>query len=101
MPFAKKGERIGGRQKGTPNRVHALLKDALLEAATLEGGKGGLVAYLRKQARDNPAPFLALLVKVLPLQINGKVGGTVQMIHSSMSQKEAIELYGGNNGKLD
>jgi hypothetical protein len=73
--------------------VHALLKDALLEAATLEGGKGGLVAYLRKQARDNPAPFLALLGKVLPLQITGKVKGAVQTIHSTMTEKQAIEAY--------
>jgi hypothetical protein len=35
------------------------------------GGKDGLVAYLKEQAIKNPGPFLALLGKVLPLQVGG------------------------------
>jgi hypothetical protein len=65
------GVKTGGRKKGTPNKTTAVLKDAILEAATLSGGKDGLVGYLKKQASENPAPFLALLGKVLPMQIAG------------------------------
>src|SRR5688572_20197341 len=93
MPLAQKGQRFGGRQRGTRNKVHALLKDAILQAATQEGGTAGLVGYLRKQARENPAPFMGLLAKVLPLQISGKVAGRVDMVHSAMTPKEAIEAY--------
>ena len=64
-----------GRAKGTPNKTTALLKDAILKAAENAGNKigegNGLVSYLEKQAADNPGPFMALLGKVLPMQIVG------------------------------
>jgi hypothetical protein len=60
-----------GRAKGTPNKTTALLKDALLMAADMAGGKEGLVGYLLKQAQENPQSFLPLLGKVLPLQVAG------------------------------
>lgn len=63
-----------GRAKGTPNKTTALLKDAILKAAEQAGnkvGKEGLVSYLERQASDNPGPFMALLGKVLPMQIVG------------------------------
>lgn len=62
----------GGSRKGVPNKTTALLKDALLEAARLAGGREGLVGYLTAQAQRNPAAFLALLGKVLPLQLAGE-----------------------------
>lgn len=58
-----------GRPKGVPNKTTTQLKEALLEAATLAGGEAGLVGYLVQQAADNPASFLTLLGKVLPLQV--------------------------------
>ena len=60
-----------GRAKGTPNKTTALLKDAILQAAGQAGGKDGLVGYLTSQAIENPGPFMALLGKVLPMQIAG------------------------------
>ena len=65
------GLKTGGRSKGTPNRTTALLKDAILQAAEQAGGEGGVVGYLTAQAADNPGPFMALLGKVLPLQLQG------------------------------
>lgn len=69
-----------GRPKGVPNKNTALLKDAILEAATKAGGKGGLVGYLQKQANDEPKSFLPLLGKVLPMQITGEDGGALQIV---------------------
>ncbi len=43
-------------------------------------GKDGLISYLEKQAIECPAAYLALLGKVLPLQVTGKDGGAVKMI---------------------
>lgn len=67
-----------GRPKGSPNKTTALLKDAILQAANKAGGKEKLVGYLRKQADENPGPFLALLGKVLPMQLTGEGGGPVK-----------------------
>lgn len=58
-----------GRPKGLQNKTTSLLKDAILKAAT-EAGNGSLVQYLKEQAKDNPGPFMALLGKVLPLQVD-------------------------------
>lgn len=64
------GQKTGGRKKGTPNKTTALLKDAILKAAENAGG-GDIVEYLTQQARLNPGPFMSLLGKVLPTQIEG------------------------------
>lgn len=58
-----------GRVKGVPNKTTALLKDAILQAAEQAGDKEGMVGYLKQQAELNPGPFMALLGKVLPMQI--------------------------------
>lgn len=81
-----KRPRFGGRQKGTPNKTTAMLKEAILEAARLNGGgKAGLVKYLEKQAKDNPVAFLSLLGKVLPLQVTGEDGGPLQVVVQKFS----------------
>ncbi len=63
-----------GRPKGSLNRTTALLKDAILLAAEQAGdayGDEGMVSYLKAQATANPGPFMSLLGKVLPMQIQG------------------------------
>lgn len=89
----KKGQRFGGRQKGTPNKYPTLLKEAILRAAELAGGKEGLVGYLKGQAKENPASFIPLLGKVLPLQITGDKENPLPIILGSMTEQEASEAY--------
>ena len=66
-----KGKPGPGRPKGVPNKNTTLLKDAILQAASQAGGEGGLVGYLQLQAIENPGPFMSLLGKVLPTQVEG------------------------------
>lgn len=69
-----------GRPKGVPNKNTTLLKDAILKAATQAGGgEEGLVTYLQIQAQINPGPFLALLGKVLPMQVTGEDDGPLKL----------------------
>jgi len=68
-----------GRPKGTPNKTTALLKDAILQAAEKAGDKDGMVGYLTTQATANPAAFLTLLGKVLPMQVTGEDGGPIKI----------------------
>lgn len=68
-----------GRPKGVPNKTTALLKDAILQAAEKAGGDKGMVGYLEDQANKNPNAFMALLGKVLPMQITGADGGPLQI----------------------
>ena len=59
-PFKNRHKKIGGRKKGTPN-----LMDAILETAAQLGGEE-LVRFLREIARNHPREFLKLLGRVLP-----------------------------------
>ncbi len=68
---AKPGERRGGRQAGTPNKVTRDLKAMILGALEAKGGQ----AYLEKVADEDPRTFCALLAKVLPMSITGEDGG--------------------------
>jgi hypothetical protein len=50
------------------------LKDMILNALNSAGGE----KYLQLQAEKNPAAFLTLVGKVLPLQLTGKDGGPLK-----------------------
>ena len=65
-----KGQKTGGRTKGTPNKVNAELRDMILGALSDAGGQ----KYLLTQALDNPASFMSLLGRILPKEITGKDG---------------------------
>lgn len=65
----------GGSRKGIPNKVTADVKAMVLEALKHAGG----AEYLFTQAFDNPKAFLALVGKVLPMQITGEGGGALQI----------------------
>lgn len=70
MPNAgafKKGEKRPnqGRPKGMPNKNTALIREMVAQALDQAGG----VDYLVSVAQSNPGPFLALVGKVLPVQL--------------------------------
>jgi len=62
-----------GRPKGARNRMSRALKDMILQALDDAGGE----RYLSEQAIKNPAAFLTLVGKVLPLQMTGEDDGPV------------------------
>ena len=73
MARPKGQPKIGGRAKGTPNKVTATLKDMILKALDQAGGQ----QYLAQQAVENPTAFLTLIGKVLPMQVTGADGGDI------------------------
>ena len=74
----------GGSRKGKTNKSTALLKDMILEALDNKGG----ATYLEKQADENPAAFMTLIGKVLPMQVTGADGDAVQVVTT-------VRLVGG------
>jgi len=58
-----------GKKKGTPNKITVALREAILQAGELAGGKEGLVGYLTMLARDNSSAYAGLLAKILPTQL--------------------------------
>ncbi len=75
--------KTGGRKKGTPNKINALLKDSILMAAEQAGNAmtpgGGIASYLTMQASLNPSAFMNLLGKVLPTQLTGDAASPVHV----------------------
>lgn len=86
------GNRGKGRPKGSPNKTTAIIKDAIIQAAT-NAGDGDMVEYLTQQARLNPGPFMSLLGKVLPTQLDG------QVTHQAGDSISALMERIANNGK--
>lgn len=68
-----KGQKTGGRQKGTPNKVTANIKEALQAAFDEVGGKD----YLVKIATSDPKSFCTLIGKVIPQDVNQKIEGNL------------------------
>jgi len=56
-----------GRKKGSLGKENKLIKDMIVGALCAVGGQD----YLARQAEQNPATFLMLVGKVLPLQLIG------------------------------
>lgn len=63
----------GGRPKGSLDKGNALIREMIVQALDAAGG----VEYLRSTAESHPAAFLALVGKVMPVQVEGSGGGAV------------------------
>lgn len=74
--MAGKGNpKTGGRPKGGLNKVTAEIKGMIEQALQNVGG----VAYLERQAEENPTAFMGLLGKILPKDVNVDVDGSLTL----------------------
>ena len=76
-----KGTPGPGRKKGVPNKDTAIIRDMIATALSEAGG----VEYLVGVAHSHPGPFLALVGKVLPLQVTGKDGESLKLELTGLS----------------
>lgn len=61
-----KGQRVGGRQKGTPNKLTQDMREVIYEAFEQLGG----VEYLVTVGRQDPKTFCTLLAKIVPAKVD-------------------------------
>lgn len=73
---SKPGERRGGRQKGTPNKFTADVRQAIIAAFNSVGG----AQYLETVAKEDPRSFCTLLGKILPTEHTGEGGGPLNIV---------------------
>lgn len=57
----------GGRPKGSLDKGNALIREMIVEALHGVGG----VTYLQDKAESHPQAFMALIGKVMPVQVEG------------------------------
>lgn len=73
---APKGNKFSpGRPKGKVSQHTATIKAMIEGALDRLGGE----AWLVEKARENPGPFLQLVGKTLPLQVNQQVDGKLEI----------------------
>ena len=82
-----KRPKIGGRQKGTPNKVTRTAREMFTRAAEGVGGLEALIAW----ARAEPDKFWLLYARLIPVEHTGTEGGpiatTVQHIYETLTPK--------------
>lgn len=70
--FKKSHKKVGGRRKGTPNRISPEYRTAVLEAAYRTGcdgnGEGGIVGYFMWIAAAYPMAYVTALIRLLELE---------------------------------
>lgn len=76
MARPKGGPKYGGRQKGTPNKSTAAVKEALTKAYTTIGGDKSFAAW----ARANETEFYKLWAKMLPQEVSGPEGSPIDVL---------------------
>jgi hypothetical protein len=100
-PATKRGFGSGaGRAKGQKDRVSVALKEAILRAAEEAGDvmadaaadkgeerAGGLEGYLLGVALSDPKTFCGLLGKVLPMQITGGDGKSLEVTFKTVYEE--------------
>ena len=69
-----------GRKKGVPNKVTKAVKEMVIAALNEAGG----TAYLVEQSAKNPTAFLTLVGKVLPLDVNANLSGSVGLLPTAV-----------------
>ena len=69
---AHKGQpKVGGRKKGSKNKVTASVKEALTQAFERMGGVESLIAW----AQAEPTEFFRIWSKMLPQEVNNQISG--------------------------
>ena len=89
-PPPRKRPKTGGRQKGTPNKSTAAIREALLQVfADLQAGTGRENGHLLDWASGNSTDFYKLTTRLLPHQVTGE-DGQVAMPPGMASDRGAI-----------
>lgn len=63
-----------GKPKGAVTKSAALIREMVAKALDKAGG----VDYLARQAEETPAAFLALVGRVIPMQVTGEEDGPLK-----------------------
>ncbi|MBO0358618.1 hypothetical protein J0X19_11735 [Hymenobacter sp. BT186] len=83
MARPKGQPKLGGRKKGTPNKISSDVKGMVLGALNKAGGE----EYLLRQSKENPTAFMTLVGKVLPTTLAGDKENPVEVRTADVTSK--------------
>jgi hypothetical protein len=87
--FRRGRPKTGGRGRGTVNKNTLVLREAVLLAAAAAGsekGTNGLFLYLKKVAKKQPAVFMPVLARLLPLHIESQQTSKTEVTYRSFAE---------------
>lgn len=95
MPRAVKGQRFGGRQKGTPNKATKTVKENIIEVFKSIGGEEAMAQW----AIENPTHFYQLYAKLLPQDINKTVEHKIptSIVFNAVDMSKQVEYVDRDN----
>lgn len=82
-----KGKKTGGRQKGTPNKLTASIKTAVLEVFNARGGVEQMTAW----ASQNETAFYMIASKLIPHEVVGPGADGAHLIKSVLHVHEQVK----------
>ena len=83
-----RGQKTGGRQIGTPNKVTAIFKDAVRTVYEDIGGNAAFAAW----AKENPTEFYRIASRLIPTEIASQGTNLNVIINRFPSQTEGTLL---------
>jgi len=83
-----RGMKTGGRARGVPNKLNKTIREMIVEALNHAGG----VAYLERQAIENPTAFLVLIAKIMPREISAPNGTPIPLDVSTQGRVVIFRL---------
>ena len=81
MARPKGQPKLGGRKKGTPNKVSKEAKTAIAEAAEMLGGVNRLVTWAQEDAANERAFWATIYPKLVSITLGGDVNNPLQHYH--------------------
>lgn len=70
------GHKTGGREKGTPNKITTVFKDAVRVVYEDIGGHAAFATW----ARENPTEFYRIASRLIPSEVNVKADNSLTVI---------------------
>jgi len=83
-----RGQKTGGRQVGTPNKVTAIFKDAVRTVYEDIGGNEAFAAW----AKENPTEFYRIAARLIPTEMASQGTNLNVIINRFPSQTEGALL---------
>ena len=82
------GQKTGGRQVGTPNKVTAIFKDAVRTVYEDIGGNAAFAEW----AKENPTDFYRIAARLIPTEMASQGTSINVIINSGLSQTNEKSL---------
>jgi len=80
----------GGRPKGLPNKTTRKIKEMFAIVADELGGATALLAWVRKDPKNETIFWSQMMTKMLPVQMSGEDGGPLAL--------RIVRDFSGNTG---